>query len=126
MNKQTFFIGTLLPTLNEIIAASKVRRGSWSQYTELKALYGSICKHDIRAAKIQPVRQPVHVTFRWQEKHAQRDPDNIMAGQKFVLDALVILRILAGDGQRDIASIAHDWIVDKAHPGVLVTLETRP
>lgn len=122
--RQTFFIGTLLPNLNDIIKASKVLRGNWSQYAEMKTLYGSICKHDIRAANIQPVTRPVAIHCRWQEKNMRRDLDGITTGTKFIFDALVTLDILGNDGWLNITAITHEWIVDAAHPGVTVTMET--
>ena len=119
---QTFFIHALLPNLNDMISAAKARRGAWSRYTDMKLAYGVVCKHDIRAAQITPCVQPVTVRFVWHEKTTKRDPDNICAGQKFVLDALVALKILRNDGWADIIGLTHSWLVDPAHPGVAVTL----
>lgn len=122
---QSFFIGTLLPNLNDIIDAAKVRRGAWSKYNEMKTCYGALCKADIKAAKLTPMKR-VHITFLWHEKDKRRDKDNIAAGQKFVLDALVERQILQNDGWGEIAEIRHAWVVAPKRPGVLVTLEEVP
>lgn len=120
---QSVFIPTLLPNLNDMLAAAKVRRGSWSKYSEMKQIYGAICKADLKAAKLTPIRTPVSVQFIWQEKNKRRDKDNIAAAQKFVLDALVELQILTNDGWAQIRSIRHEWTVKPDEPGVWVVLQ---
>jgi hypothetical protein len=60
MSHQRFFIGTRLPGLNEIVAASKVMKGKWSRYAELKVMYESMIKADIKAAKVHPLQGPCH------------------------------------------------------------------
>lgn len=119
---QSFFIHALLPNLNDMISAAKARRGAWSRYTQMKLAYGVLCKHDIRAAKIIPCTHPVTVSFVWHERSTRRDPDNICAAQKFVLDALVALKVLPNDGWDDIIGLTHTWLVDPERPGVAVTL----
>ena len=63
-----------------------------------------------------------YVTCRWIERNAKRDPDNICAGLKFILDTLVYKKILPGDGWADVLGIAHAFAIDASNPGVLVTL----
>ncbi len=120
--RQSFFITTRLPNLNDMLNAAKTRRGHWSRYAEMKLAYGVLCKHDIRAANIAPCLHPVTVEFVWHEQTMKRDPDNICAGQKFILDALVALKILPNDGWADIVGLTHTWLIDLTHPGVAVTL----
>lgn len=122
---QSFFIASTLPNLNDIIAGAHVRKGSWSKYTEMKTVYGSLCKADIKAAKLLPMGR-VSVYFLWHEKNKRRDKDNITVGQKFILDALVERQILKNDGWAEIAEIRHAWVVAPKRPGVLVTLEEIP
>jgi Holliday junction resolvase RusA-like endonuclease len=119
---QHAFIASRLPSLNQIIDAAKVRRGRWSRYAELKQVYQSVCKVDLKRAKLQPILGPVSLIFVWMEPNQKQDPDNIIAGQKFVLDALVALKILKNDGWKDIRSITHEWAVDKKRPGVIVVI----
>lgn len=124
-NRQSFFVGVLLPGLNEMIAAAKSRKGNWSAYAEMKALYGSLAKADIRAAKLRPMRR-VRITCLWHEKNQRRDPDNIAAGEKFILDALVAQGILPNDGRKAIVFIGHAYTVAPEKPGCLVTLTEVP
>lgn len=119
---QSFTIGCMLPNLNDIIAAAKVRKGAWSKYQDMKATYGGLCKQEIKAAKLKPYKGPVKLLFVWMEKNRKRDKDNVTAGMKFVLDALVAQQILSNDGWAQIAGITHHWTVSKT-PGVHVVLE---
>ena len=119
---QTFRITGTLPGLNEIIAAAKVRRGAWSKYLEMKAVWGAICRDEIRQAKLTKMTSPVRITCVWHEKNKRRDPDNIRTGFKFVGDALVQMGILANDGWAQILSIEDRFVVDKTFQGVVVTM----
>ena len=118
----TFRITGTLPGLNEIIAASKVRRGTWSKYLDMKTVYGTICRDDILQAKLNTVSAPVCITCVWHEKNKRRDPDNIRTGFKFIGDALVQMGILANDGWGQILSIEDRFVVDHDFQGVVVTM----
>lgn len=74
-----------------------------------------------RAAKLRPMKR-VQVSLEWREVTKARNPDNIRAGIKFVLDGLVVAGILANDGWSEIAGFTDTWLVHKTQPGVLVTL----
>ncbi len=119
---QTVYITGTLPGLNEIIAASKVRRGTWSKYLDMKGDYGAICRDAILQAKLNTVGNPVRITCVWYEKNKRRDPDNIRTGFKFIGDALVQMGILANDGWAQILSIEDRFVVDRAFRGVVVTM----
>lgn len=120
---QTVYIATRLPSLNDLLEAAKVRKGNWSGYAERKAMYGSICKADIRSAKLKPVTGPVSLHFLWMEPNKKRDKDNIAAGGcKIVIDSLVAAGILKNDGWKQITSITHEWITVKTRPGVQVVI----
>jgi Holliday junction resolvase RusA-like endonuclease len=120
---QTAFIASRLPSLNQIIDAAKVRNGRWSRYAELKQVYQSVCQLDLKRAKLKPILGPVSLTFIWMEPNQKQDPDNLICGQKFVIDALVALKILRNDGWKDIRSITHEWAVDKDRPGVRIVID---
>ena len=88
---QTFFIPGPLPGANDII------RKHWRVYDNLKREWGGICAVYIRKAKLTPVRT-ARIAFEWHEpiplRKQKRDPDNIIFGEKFALDALVQTGIL--------------------------------
>lgn len=53
----------------------------------------------------------VDVTCTWHENGKKRDPDNVMAGIKFVLDAMVNAGVIENDTRDNIGSITHNPIV---------------
>ena len=118
---QSFFIPHCLPGLNELIKAAKVRQGKWSAYADMKESYGQYIQTYIRKAKLKPMPR-AFIQFEWCEKNMKRDPDNVAAGKKFVNDALVNAGILPGDGWAHITGFSEKFLVDKANPGVNVTL----
>jgi Holliday junction resolvase RusA-like endonuclease len=65
---------------------------------------------------------PVAIEVEWFEPNAKRDIDNISAGVKFILDALVGRGFIEGDGQKDVVALSNRFHVDAAHPRVEVTV----
>ena len=120
---QTFFIPGPLPGANDII------RKHWRVYDNLKREWGGICSVYIRKAKLTPVRT-ARIAFEWHEpiplRKQKRDPDNIIFGEKFVLDALVQTGILPDDSMDEVLALAHTWkqIAEGEAGGVVVTLES--
>ena len=105
-----------LPTMNEIVAASKRHWGSYSSmkktYTDLVALH----------AKRLPKIKKADVIITWVCKNKRQDKDNITAGQKFILDGLVEAGVLENDGWNQIGDLIHHFEVDKENPRVEVEL----
>jgi hypothetical protein len=105
-----------LPGMNEIIAQAKAHYG---RYSSIKANYTNLvayCAHN---------RPPVHraiVRCHWYTANKRRDPDNIEAGVKYVLDGLVTAGVLPGDGWRHVAGIEHTFAVDKQQPRVEIEI----
>jgi Holliday junction resolvase RusA-like endonuclease len=113
---QSFFVPGLLPGANDII------RKHHMVYSKLKSQWGLTIARCIIVAKLKRV-QTCTIAFLWQELHDRRDDDNIMFGQKFVLDALRDTRIIPDDRRRFVRSNTHRIIVEPDNPGVLVTIE---
>ena len=107
-----------LPTLNEIISASKQH---WGKYSSMKKDWTDDIALLARTSlpKLEP---PINLRFTWYRRNMKTDPDNIMAGQKFVIDGLVEAERIPNDGWNEIASIMHDFEVDKSDPRVEVEL----
>jgi hypothetical protein len=120
--RQTFFVPGPLPGMNEIVGAAKSGRGKGNAYSRQKALWTSVVARHARSRRIGPFATPVFVTCVWHEATARRDPDNVHAGVKFVLDGLVQSGALKGDGRSCIAGVAHS-VLTKPLPGVQVTLD---
>lgn len=118
---QSFFIPGILPTLNEIIAAAKSGYGKRNAYHRMKVSFTDYVVLCIYEAQLKPMKY-VTVSFLWQEKNKRKDPDNIVAAKKFILDGLVKAGILKTDGWRHIKGFGGErWgVSDK--PGVHVEL----
>jgi len=119
-----------LPTENEMLDArgriAFAGRSSkrWNKYAELKRQADALVM--LHARLHEPVTWPVHVTCAWNQPTRRLDPDNVAAGIKFVMDGLVLARVLPADGARWIRKIEHQFLYpgDKGYrgPGVLITL----
>jgi Holliday junction resolvase RusA-like endonuclease len=117
---QQFFIPSILPGLNDMIASAKVRRGKWSAYAEQKKTYEGIISCYLNDLK--PVDSMVWVSFIWVEKAKRRDLDNIAAAKKFIFDALVKKGILKNDGWKNVAGWTDQFLLNPKKPGVKVII----
>jgi hypothetical protein len=121
MRAQVFIPGPL-PGMNEMIAAAKSGRGKASAYARMKATWTAVVATHARRAFAANYFGRVRVFCAWSEEAMRRDPDNVTAAVKFVLDGLVEAKILHCDRWHCVAGIQHEWEVG-AVPGVLVELE---
>ena len=118
---QSFFIPGILPGLNEIIASSKSGHGKSNAYARLKNEMMDRIGLFIIQAHLKPVKE-AYIEFQWHERNRKRDPDNIAAGKKFILDALVKAGILKNDGWAQIIGFHDTFFVDKRNEGVGVII----
>ena len=118
---QRFFVPGQLPSMNEVLAAAVKRRGKWNAYNDLKASYGEYIQTIIRKAKLTPI-QRANISFCWVEQSQRRDKDNVRMAAKFILDALVVTKILPNDGWKQIGTLSDTFEVDGSKPGVYVEL----
>lgn len=113
-----------LPNLNDIIEAAK-SGGRGFVYAAMKREWTDAVALLAKAAKLTPVSESQIINFEWREKYRIRDPDGFTAAKKFLLDGLVVARVLPGDGWRWIGGFRDTWhvVMPGQSPGVLVTLE---
>ena len=111
-----FEIPGRLPGLNEIVAAAKSHFGA---YAKMKERYTNEIAW---LSKKLPSCEKIALEITWYEPDHRRDPDNIMVGQKFILDALVHAGVIPNDSQKYIAGIIHRFRVDKHNPRVVVEI----
>ncbi len=93
-----------LPGLNEQIRAASViyaKKGSQrrTEYTEMKHFFTERVAAELRAQGCIPDKpyNMIKVAFEWFEPQKRRDPDNIRAAAKFVMDGLVWTGIIKND-----------------------------
>lgn len=111
--------------MNDIIDAAKGAGGTGRAYSRMKReLSEAVCWY-AKAKRLTPVSKPQLISFEWREKYATRDPDNIVSAKKFVLDGLVLAKVLPDDGWRWVRGFREGWFICIADekPGVLVQLE---
>jgi hypothetical protein len=116
---QTLWVPGPLPGLNEMLADRAGRGGN--AYARMKKKWTNDIALLARVSKLRPMER-VKLRFVWHERHRQRNPDNIAAAKKFIIDGLVTAKVLRNDGWDQIAGFVDDWLV--ARPaGVLVLIE---
>jgi len=120
MKEVHLFIPGPLPGMNEMIADAKVRLRKGTLYDKKKKEWTQLIA---LFAKKLPKFQRVFIEFEWFEPNRRRDPDNIAAAKKFVLDGLVEAGIIPGDSWRYIAGWQDKFKVNKQKPGVLITIK---
>ena len=119
VEENEFIIPCVLPGLNEFISAMNKSRYDGNK---LKSNTEDIICSCINAAfgNASPFETIVQVHIHFFEKERRRDYDNIMAGQKFIMDALVKSGILYNDGQNFVMPCTFDFGVDADYPRVEV------
>lgn len=120
---RVFTIPGTLPGLNEYTLANRSNRFGGAK---MKRDAENVVRAAICAEKVKHIDGRYALTAIWAEPNRRRDPDNIQMGVKFILDALVSLGIVDGDGQRHVGSITHIIGHDKANPHIVVTLTEVP
>ena len=115
-----FHIPGRLPGLNEIVDAARGNR--FSGATQKKKAT-TLCGQWIMASRVPAFTVPVSIHFQWFEPNRRRDLDNIVAGSKFILDALVVTGRLPNDGRAWVRALAHTFPEpDVDNPRVVVSI----
>lgn len=121
----TLWIPGPLPGMNEIVGAAKGFGGRGYGYSKMKKLWTDTVKLRALAAKL-PKMKRVRLHFSWVEKNQRRDPENIAAAKKFILDGLVEARIIPDDGWSEISGWTDSFVVVSEmdpSPGVWIRFE---
>ena len=106
--------------MNEMIEAAKQGRGKYQPYADMKAQYTDMVAWP---AKMLPKFECIDIKIIWYEPNAKRDPDNIMAAAKFILDGLSRAGTIPDDSQKYIHSVLHKIEVDPKNPRVEIEIE---
>ena len=119
-----FWIPGPLPGMNDMTA--KRGRGRGFAYAKAKEKWTNDIALLALAAHV-PHFNRVHISYRWVEPNKKRDPSNVAAGgRKVVEDGLVRAKVLENDGWKQMAGPGAGWSADfevGPRPGVEVTIE---
>ena len=118
-----FVIENKLPSLNELLAAcnrnhfvgAKLKR-------DVEEMIGWFIQKAVNAGTLHPTDKPVRFRIVWHERTKKRDPDNIVSGKKYILDALQKQGILPNDNRKYVKGFT-DEIVDDTRDYVEVEIE---
>lgn len=107
-----FVIKGNLPSMNDIV---KYAKSGYKVYAKIKKAYTYMvfCSCLNLYRKIGTIKKPIDVEITWFCPDKKSDPDNIMAGQKFIFDGMQKAGLIKNDGWNNINSISHKFGVDK-------------
>ena len=108
-----------LPDLNEII---RIAKSHFAAYAKAKGVHTEAVAWECVGCPRGQLTMPVDIICTWITKDLRKDPDNVSAGVKFILDGLVQAGVLPDDRRKQINSIKHEFGVDKHNPRVEVVL----
>jgi len=120
MSKQSLTIKGELPNLNAVIAAAKLH---YANYAAVKKQHTYQVFY-LAKAQLKPIRGSITISVYWISKNARVDPDNLSHGIKYILDGLVMAKIIEDDNRSTVKKIVHHFPEpDKKNPYVKVVLE---
>jgi len=90
-----------LKSLNEFINALKHNKYIGNQMKQTETQYCAL----YAKRQLQPITQPVRVTFHWYSRDKRKDLDNVDSARKFILDGLQEAQILINDSRRFVSDI---------------------
>lgn len=115
-----FVIQGRLAGINEYIAAMNSNR---FRGNALKRKNQDAVCQAIKKAGLEPIKRKIFLKFTWIEPNMRRDKDNVAAAKKFILDALVEMKIIENDGWKYVEGFSDKFAVNKNNPRVIVELE---
>ena len=105
-----------LPSCNDYIEACRTNKYLAAKMkVEIEQLIGCYI------LTLPKFEKPVKIHFHWVEGSARRDLDNVCFSKKFILDALVNMRVLPNDSRKYVKGF-YDTIVDDKSDFVVVEL----
>ena len=110
-----------LPGLNEYTKACRTNPYAGADMKKDGERYVSVYIH--KQLRGMTVKNPVSITFKWHERNARRDPDNVSGfGHKVILDAMVHAGVLPDDSLNWVRHIEDYFMVDKKNPRIEVEI----
>lgn len=109
-----------LPDLNTYI---DLERGHWSKAAVLKKQWTESIYWEIKLQKPRIVIEKISfLMIDWYVKDNKKDADNIVFAKKFILDAMVLARIIPNDSRKYLSKFIDEVKVDKNNPRVEIRI----
>ena len=89
--------------------------------SDIEEVIGWSIRRALATKTLHKISGAVIVKFEWHEKTKKRDADNIAFAKKFILDALVSMRVLPNDSRKYVKGF-YDTIIDDKEDFVKVEL----
>ena len=115
-----------LPSLNDVIDENRRDKHEGNRLKrEVQDIIGQYIRVSRAKKLLAPVTTEGNVVFiEWREANRKRDVDNVQSSVKFILDALVVHKILPNDTRRWVDQVYHR-VVDSDESGAVVYIMTR-
>lgn len=111
----------LPPTLNEQIREA---RSHWAISAKTKKEWTGIVAQEVFGTS--HFKGKVWIDFVWGLPKFSRDPDNVSAAAKYILDGLVVAKVIPKDNLTIIQSPVIHWYEKDPTPSVMVTIADSP
>ena len=113
-------------SLNEFIAANRVRRGNWSKANDMKKKdQAAIIPCILRTIKTE-LQPPIYLDYTFYAPNHKRDKDNIASYfTKIFQDSLVESGVLTDDSWKYIEGYRYSFEVDKENPRIEIIITER-
>ena len=122
MTSASFFLDFPLPTMNEMI---RTARGNRYAAAAQKKKYTNLVAEEIMVQTDRPQYEAISIDLTWIEIRKKRDPDNVFAAVKFILDGIKTAGIIDDDDRDHVASITNRITVSDSR-GVVVRMISVP
>ena len=106
-----------LPGLNKIIDKSKAHHMA---FASMKKKNTNLVTWK---AKGIPKMESIYLNIKYYCKDRRRDPDNIAAAKKFILDGLVGAGVIENDGWKQVKGWSESWEKDKENPRIEIEIK---
>ncbi len=118
MSSTSFFLDFPLPTLNDMIQTA---RGNKYAAAAQKRNYTNLVAEEIMVQTDHIRLTAIALDITWIETKKKRDPDNVFAAVKFILDGIKASGTIEDDDRDHVASITNRIVLGDSR-GVLVSM----
>lgn len=116
MERNEFIIKQKLPSLNDYVLVCRTNKFQASKFKrEIEEAIGWSIRSALTRKTLYKPKGAVVVRFTWTEPNRRRDCDNIASAKKFILDALVKMKVLENDTQKFVVGFYDIFEIGKEH-----------